>query len=626
VGPGVGLHERLERLAREAPAAAAIIAPGREALDRRSLIRQVRLVSAALRRAGVRRGDIVVLALPDSPTSAIAFIGVSAVAAAAPLNPAYRPAEFEFYFRGLAPAGVVVATGADSAAGEVARSMGVRVWELDTDPSGVPGDFRFADGGDDGGRADGGDGDPAPPDHDDVALVLHTSGTTALPKRVPLTHRNLAAGIDQVAASLGLVASDRCLHVLPMFHVGGLVDNLAAPLATGGAIIGARGYSVDAFYDGLDRCAPTWTQLAPPMLAEVLDHADRRPEIVGRRTLRFVRSVSAPLAPPLLERFERRFGVPVVEIYGMTETTGVITSNPIPDGERKPGSVGVPVGPRIEIVDGEGRALPRGAVGEVRVAGDSVMRGYADAGDPPGLGLTDGWLATGDAGYFDADGYLYLVGRFKEMINRGGEKVLPREIDDAIAAHPAVVDAAAFGVPHPTLGESVALAVVPRPGATIDRAGITAYLSRRLAHFKVPRAIHIVGSIPRSASGKVQRHRLAQRLGAHDAVAAVRPAYVAPATPAASAIVRLWREVLGIDRIGADDDFFALGGDSLKAAGFLSRFEAAYGASLPVSAIFDAPTPAGFCAWLSRAHPQIEARLDDASVAPATAPRERFEL
>lgn len=613
-------HERLESLAMAAPGAPAIVVPEREPLDRRGLVRQIRAVAADLRRAGIGRGDVVVLAMPDSPVAATAFLGVSAVAAAAPLNPEYRAAEFEFYFRQLAPSGVVVPAGTGGAARDVAGSMGIRVLEAVVDPADTPGVFAIA------GLDEGGDLALEPPGPDDVALVLHTSGTTALPKRVPLTHANLAVAVDQVASTLGLRADDRCLAVMPMFHVGGLVDTLAAPLVAGGAIIGARGYSVEAFYGALDRGAPTWTQLAPPMLAEVLDHADRHAGVVARRGLRFVRSVSAPLSRPALERFERRFGVPVVEIYGMTETTGVITSNPFPHGERKPGSVGVSAGPRISIVDIDGREVARGSIGEVRVRGGSVMRGYGDAGDAPGLGLTDGWLATGDAGYFDEDGYLFLVGRYKEMINRGGEKVLPREIDEAIAGHPAVADAAAFGVPHPTLGEDVAMAVVAKPGATIDRAGIVSYLLRRLAHFKVPRTIHVVEAIPRLASGKVQRRRLADELGPGVAIPAARSVYAPPATPVAATIARLWEIVLRVDRIGADDDFFALGGDSLTAASFIARFEAAGGVTLPVSAIFDAPTPAGLDAWLSRIHPDIASRLAGAAAVPATPARERFEL
>lgn len=616
----VTLHERLERLARAAPGADAIVVPGRGRLDRQGLARQIRIVAAHLARLGLGHGDRVVVALLDSPMAATAFLGVSAVTAAAPLNPQYRPAEFEFYFGRLAPACVVVAAGAGGAAREVALSMGIRVLEIVTERGDAPGAFRFA------GAFEGDGPVQPPPAAQDVALVLHTSGTTDLPKRVPLTHANLAVAVDQVSVSLGLRDDDRCLHVLPMFHVGGLVDNIAAPLAAGGAIVGARGYSVDAFYEALDLGAPTWTQLVPPMLVEVLDHADRHAGVVARRGLRFVRSVSAPLPRPLLERFEARYGVPVVEIYGMTETTGVITSNPFPVGTRKPGSVGVSAGPRIAIVDADGRALPRGAVGEVRVSGGCVMRGYGDAADAPGLGLVDGWLATGDAGYLDDGGYLFLVGRYKEMINRGGEKVLPREIDDAIADHPAIADAAAFGVPHPTLGEDVAIAVVARPGAVIDRASIVTHLARRLAYFKVPRTIHVVETIPRSASGKVQRLRLAEALGANDGAPAAAAAYVAPATPVAAAIALLWRDVLGVARVGADDDFFVLGGDSLKAASFLARFEAACGVAIPVSAIFDAPTPAGLEGRLAREHPGIEDRLAAAAAGPATSARDRFEL
>jgi hypothetical protein len=411
-----------------------------------------------------------------------------------------------------------------------------------------------------------------------------------------------------------------------MFHVGGIVDVLAAPLVAGGSVVCTSGYSEPEFYRSLETFRPTWTQCVPAMLRELADNAEKHRTTIERSSLRFIRSVSAALPVALLGEVEAAFRVPVVEIYGMTETAGVIASNPFPHGVRKPGSVGVSAGTAIAIVDGTGAALAPGMRGEIVVKGENVMRAYAD-GDAANDATRYGeWFRTGDEGRLDGDGYLFLTGRIKEIINRGGEKVSPREVDDVLASHPAVAEVATFALPHPTLGEEVAAAVVLKPGATVAKHTLVEHASERLAYFKVPRVVHFLQAIPRTAGGKLQRNRLAETLGlSHASVGVERAAFVAPRTPVARALAAMWERALGVDRVGADDDFFALGGDSLKAASFVNQIQQAWGDAVYVTAVFDAPTVARFEAYLRANYPELAARMSGDTGASAGAARRRID-
>ncbi|HEX5633186.1 MAG TPA: non-ribosomal peptide synthetase, partial [Gemmatimonadales bacterium] len=515
----------------------------------------------------------------------------------APLNPEYRAEELAREFESLAPSVVVVPAGGGAVAREVARSRGIAVAELVSEGEST-GSFRLVLPGKVGRSKDVGLRGV-----EDVALLLHTSGTTSRPKQVPLTHRNLVSSMGHLIGSLGLTAEDRCLNLLPLFHIGGIVDVLAAPLAAGGRVFCESPFSVPAYRRGREAFAPTWTQLAPAMLRELVDAGER-----GPGSLRFVRSVSAALPVELLERAEGALGVPVVEIYGMTETAGVIASNPLPPGKRKAGSVGVSAGPEVSVVDGEGHPLPAGSRGEVVVRGPSVMSGYAGGGEANAGSWHGAWLRTGDEGYLDGEGYLFLTGRMKEMINRGGEKVSPHEVDEVLRAHPAVAEAAAFALKHPVLGEEVGAAVVLKAGMPVEARELVEYARARLAYFKVPRVVKVVASLPRTAGGKLKRHELALQVGAGQEEGGVeRAAYVEPATALQRELARYWAVALGVERVGADDDFFALGGDSLKGAALLNRLDG--GDELFVTSLFDARTVASFAAWLESRHPALAARL-----------------
>jgi len=598
------IHASIAAQADRVPRAVAIEAPGRPPLTFARLRDHILSTVAALRREGIGRNDCVAIVHPHGPEMATACLAVGAGAAIAPLNPEYRRAEFEFHLASLAPKALIVASGRESPARDVARALSIRVLEISPVDGAEAGVFGFPSAGGPAATAT----DLALPD--DLALVLYTSGTTSRPKKVPLTQRNLIASVRNVVTSLGLTPEDRCLHLLPMYHIGGLIDVLAAPLCVGGRVVCTPGFSIPAFFRGLEASRPTWSQAVPTMLQEILAYADDYRDIVELITLRFMRSVSAPLPAQLLAAFERRFRVPVVEIYGMTETAGVIASNPFPHGVRKPGSVGIAAGPEVAVVDEAGRARGPMCHGEVVVRGDNVMRGYADGGAGGGAEFFGRWFRTGDEGYLDRDDHLFLTGRLKEIINRGGEKVSPREVDDALLAHPAIAEAATFAVPHPTLGEEIAAVVVPKAGAVVAKGELIEHLGARLAYFKVPRILHIVQSIPKTAGGKLQRHRLAAAFGlSGPAGAAPRPTYVAPDTPVARALSAMWERALGAERIGVDDDFFALGGSSLKAASFVNQIEQDWGATVYVTAVFDAPTVARFEACLRQDYPELVARM-----------------
>ncbi|HZS34488.1 MAG TPA: AMP-binding protein [Methylomirabilota bacterium] len=599
------LLESIAGWAAETPDAPAILSGDRPPLTYAALRDHVRSVVTALNRIGVGRGDRVAIVLPHGPELATACLGVLAGAVAVPLNPEYRAAEYTAYLDRLRPRLLLTQRGQPSDARAVARTLGVALMELSPCPDAETGRFDLDTDAAPAAPTQGGLAQPS-----DVALVLHTSGTVAEPKRVPLTQRNLWVSAANLTRSLGLGPADRVLHQLPMFHIGGVLDVLAAPLTVGGSVVCTSRFSVPGFYRGLERFHPTWAQAVPTMLQEILAHAMDHPDIVERHSLRFVRSVSAPLPVTSMKEFERIFRVPVIEIFGMTETAGVITSNPLPPGRRKPGSVGLPAGPEVGILDRAGNVRRGTEVGEVVVRGENVTGGYEDAAEDDAELFTGGWLRTGDQGFFDEDGYLFITGRSKEIINRAGEKISPREIDAIVLGHPAVADAATFAVPHPSLGEDVAVAVVLKDGADLGPQELSQYLRERLAYFKVPRAVHFVDALPRTPGGKLRRLELSRRVGgaSADAAAAQGPE-AAPATPVAKMLGEIWSRVLQVPRIGIHDDFFDLGGDSLKAASVVNELQQRWGGTVYVAALFDAPTLAGFEGHLQRHYPEVVMRM-----------------
>jgi acyl-CoA synthetase (AMP-forming)/AMP-acid ligase II/acyl carrier protein len=426
-----------------------------------------------------------------------------------------------------------------------------------------------------------------------VALVLHTSGTTSRPKLVPLTHANLCHSARHIRESLSLTSQDRCLNVMPLFHIHGLAAALLASLAAGASVVCTPGFDASLFFDWLDQFHPTWSTAVPTMHQAVLTRAPQHRDVIARSTLRFLRSCSSALPPRLMTDLETALGVPVVEAYGMTEAAHQMASNPLPPRVRKPGSVGLPTGPQVRIMDDAGAFLPAGSTGEIVIRGSNLTPGYDHNPAANQSSFRDGWFRTGDQGHLDSDGYLFLSGRTKEIINRGGEKISPREIDEVLLDHPAVAQAVAFALPDSRLGEDVAAAVVLHHHTTATELELRDFAATRLADFKVPRRLVFLTELPKGPTGKLQRIGLASTLGLdHPQPAPASAPYLAPGTPSEIRLADLWRQVLRIDRVGLHDNFLDLGGDSLLATRLVSRIRDAFSVELTVRAVFDHPTVA----------------------------------
>lgn len=499
------LHDLLKAGDDQAPA---IRASSAEPLTYAGFRTLVLRTIARLNEFGIGRGDRVAIVLPNGPEMATAFVATASAATAAPLNPGYRADEFDFYMSDINTKALIVEEGSTSPAVGVAEKRGITIITLKSDPAHGAGAFTLS-------TADTGREQPArpgPADSNDTALILHTSGTTSRPKIVPLTHGNVAASASNIAAALNLTADDRALNIMPLFHIHGLIAGVLAPLSRGGSIFCTPGFNALKFFSAMEEAAPTWYTAVPTMHQAIVGRANHNRETIARHKLRFIRSSSSSLPPQVITELEAAFGAPVVEAYGMTEASHQMASNPI-GGVRKPGTVGIAAGPEVAIMDPEGNLLEAGEVGEIVIRGDNVTAGYENNDKANGEAFTNNWFRTGDQGTIDADGYITITGRLKEIINRGGEKVSPREVDEVLMDHPAVLQVVTFAVPHDKLGEDVAAAVVLREGQEATERELRDFAGERLANYKVPRKILLLPEIPKGATGKLQRIGLAQKLG-----------------------------------------------------------------------------------------------------------------
>lgn len=586
----------LIRQCRQSPSAAAILAPGRTSLTYQCLEELLDRTAVHLASAGICPGKRVAVVLPNSPEMATCFLAVSSLATCAPLNPAYSLDEFTFYLSDLKASALIVGHGSGDTARQAAGKLGVPVIDLLHETSDPAGGFSL--------------GLPVEKEEkkaqynqpQDVAMVLHTSGTTSRPKIVPLQQANLAASARNIANSLALTPGDRCLNVMPLFHVHGLMAAVVGSLVSGGSVICTPGMDPSRVLDWLIDLEATWLTAVPTMLQAMLERGRMAPEQAARVHLRFLRACSSALSTKLAEDLESFFRVPVIEAYGMTEASHQIAVNPLPPRTHKFGSVGLPSGDEVTILDPQGRQLPAGAVGEISIRGANVMGGYESNPQANEAAFSNDWLRTGDQGYLDEEGYIFIRGRVKEIINRGGEKISPREIDEVLLRHPAVAQAVAFAIPHDSLGEEVAAAVVLRPGASVTLTELTAFASQSLAYFKVPRKIVVLTEIPKGPTGKVQRIGLADKL-ASQLQAASRPEETErtpPASPTEVTVLSTWQDVLMKADLGTTDDFLAIGGDSLKAMQVLVRLNELFGLQLTVREIFDLPTVQALSAEIDR--------------------------
>ncbi len=505
------MHTTLQQLlSGGADADTAISAPGRLPLSYHELRALIASTLASLNALGVGRNDRVGIVLNNGPEMATCYMACASGTTSAPLNPAYRGDEFEFYLSDLNAKVLIVEQASTSPAIEVAQKLGVRVVDLSV-PAGAPaGSFtlKARDGAAAAPTTQGGFSQAT-----DVGMVLHTSGTTSRPKIVPLSVGNLCASANNIRTTLQLSTKDIGLNIMPLFHIHGLIAGVLAALSAGSQVFCTPGFNALKFFTWMDEAKPTWYTAVPTMHQAIIGRAKGNAETIARNPLRFLRSSSSSMPPQVIKELEEIFKAPLIEAYGMTEATHQMASNPLPPAVRKPGSVGLAAGPEVQIMGEDGLLLKAGEIGEIVIKGPNVTAGYENNAKANAEGFLNGWFRTGDQGTIDSDGYVSLTGRLKEIINRGGEKVSPREVDEILMDHPAVAQVVCFGMPHPKLGEEVAAVVVLKEGAAATDRELQDFVAKRAADYKVPKKILFMDEIPKGATGKLQRIGLAAKLG-----------------------------------------------------------------------------------------------------------------
>jgi acyl-CoA synthetase (AMP-forming)/AMP-acid ligase II/acyl carrier protein len=520
----------------------------------------------------------VITLLKDAPSTALIQICLCEHATAIPLNPSLTPAELGKLVRSSRAQAIL--TEVDNEFGKMlAEEFDMVHLVLTSGSDGFCGDFGIS-------VSRPSTASTQPQSGERISVVLSTSGSTAAPKRVPISKTSLAISARNIAGSLNLKADDTALHMLPMFHVGSLVDLCLAPLSVGGSVHFAHPISTENFKRGVLDSQATWAQAVPTMLHDLANSTSKEEMIEFGKSLRFVRSVSSDLSTHMQSEMEQRLnGVPLIQMYGMTETAGQISSNPLPPAVRKARSVGTVQGVELSLRDTYGARVREGETGEICVKGPTVTDGYE--GIDNASHFAGSWLRTGDTGWLDQDGYLFLSGRKKDIINRGGEKISPLEIDRALQSHPSIVSAAAFGVSHASLGEEVAAAVVLGPGFTCSDTELKSFLKQSIADYKCPRKIWFLDELPMLGSGKVDRNALREwgnRAGTRTLVKERSK------TALGTTLAKIWQRTLNQQNPGLDDDFFDLGGDSLSATTFLLELEKQIGAEVPVDLLYEAPS------------------------------------
>lgn len=542
---------------------------------------------------GIRANDRVAMIMPTTPETKLAFLALTMVATCAPMNPSYRHSEFDFFFTDLNVKALFTFAGFDTVARQVAMEKQIPIIEITPDITRPTGMFNFV-------GIDWTEQRGEYAQLEDVAMVLHTSGTTSRPKIVPLTHRNIYLAGWNTTQTLELTAQDRTLNVLPLFHVHGLIGVLFTTLVHGGTIICTNGFEADAFFEYLRDTYPTWFTAGPTVHQAILERSHLYPDAIKNHTLKFIRSASASLSPTVLNAIESTFRVPLIESYGLSEASHIL-SNPMPPRARKIGSVGIPAGTEVAIMDENGNILPAGQTGEIVARGPNVTKGYADNPEANASAFKNGWFRTGDQAYTDADGYFFITGRIKEIINRAGEKVSPKELDELLITHECIAEAAAFAMPHELLGEDVAVVIVRKEGKPLTAIDVKAFVAQHFAHYKVPGRVVFVTEIPKGPTGKVQRRLLPTLLGLVDANGNIVPPapeeltthegnHIEPKTFIGYVIREIWKNVLKLEHISIHDNFFMIGGNSLLAARVVGELERQTGNRLPAAILFSHPT------------------------------------
>lgn len=510
IDSGATLTDLIKKAARTHPLRTAITVSDRLSLSHSSLDHIVEKTALFLVESGVKPGDVIALSFPNTVEFVVLFLAViRARAVAAPLNQAYTKDEFEFYLSDSDSKLLVTARDGDYSPAEaaavklripyatalLANKDSLQLTPFSLIPTAINSDVVLSGN-----------------EYSDVALFLHTSGTTSRPKGVPLTQGNLVASVVNIRSVYRLTESDATVIVLPLFHVHGLVAGLLSSLISSASVTlpSSGRFSATTFWSDMKSSNATWYTAVPTIHQIILNRHDTNPEPVYPK-LRFIRSCSASLAPAILERLESAFGAPVLESYAMTEASHLMTTNPLPEsGEHKAGSVGMPVGQKLAVLDKDGLVLATGAAGEICVRGPNVTQGYKNNPEANKAAFLFGWFHTGDIGYMDSDGYVHLVGRIKELINRGGEKISPVEVDAVLLSHPEVAQAVTFGVPDEKYGEEVNCAVIRKQGSSLDEEQVLVCCKKNLATFKVPKKVFFTADLPKTATGKIQRRIVAE--------------------------------------------------------------------------------------------------------------------
>ena len=458
----------------------------------------------------IKKEDKIAIVLGNGASMACTFIAIAANYTSCPLNPLYTKEEFKFYYDDLKVKAVIIEENKSIDAKEAASELGIKVINLKRETTSenikldidyVKNKYKYL----------------PETTTDDIAMILHTSGTTSRPKMVPLSQKNLLASARNISSTLNLKEDDKCLNIMPMFHIHGLIAAILAPIYKSGTIITPPGFDALKFFRWLDEFKPTWYTAVPTMHQAILARAPRNKEIIKNNQLKFIRSSSASLPSIVMQNLENAFNTCVIESYGMTEATHQMTSNPLPPAKRKAGSVGLAAGPEVALLRDKEILINIenniNITGQIIIKGENVTTGYINNPKANSESFVDGWFLTGDEGIFDEDGYLKITGRLKEIINRGGEKISPKEIDEILLEHKSIQQAVAFSVPHEKLGEDLYAAVILTEKGNINENQIKDYCKKRLTQFKIPRKILIVDEIPKGATGKLQRIGLHEKLG-----------------------------------------------------------------------------------------------------------------
>jgi acyl-CoA synthetase (AMP-forming)/AMP-acid ligase II/thioesterase domain-containing protein/acyl carrier protein len=590
------LHLIADRVADD-PDAFALLAPGRAPLTYARLYAEICENARLLRAIGISKEDRVALLLPNGPEAVLSFLATSAISVCAPLNPACTVNELDAALSLLKPKALIASPDLDVEKRALAAKHGIRMVTAAPALNCEAGIFTLSVSATARRVSD------VLPQPGDLALILHTSGTTSRPKLVGLTHEHLCRSAENIARALQLSSEDRCLNIMPLFHIHGIVAGILASLHAGTSVVCSPGFHRRHFFRWLQEFQPSWYTAVPTMHAAIVARAAQQDDVLKRHSLRFIRSCSAPLPGSVLRDLEQWFGVPVLEAYGMTEAAHQIACNPLPPGIRKLGSVGVSTGTEIATFDELGQPLGPDCEGEIVIRGGNVISCYLGNAAANQQSFTGGWFRTGDVGSIDRDGYVFIKGRAKEFINRGGVKISPYEIEEVLLEHPNVAEAVVFAMPESRVGEEVAAAIVLREPRLAAADDIREFASRQLSYFKIPRQIVFLDKLPKGPTGKPQRVGLAARLGLPREEHRENVPMCETHSPLEDVFATMWAHIIGKERVGLDDNFFEIGGDSLAAMELIAAIEQVTGQKLTIAALFQAPTIKQLAALVERYDP-----------------------